>query len=162
MYSRLSRLTSCLDLATTGLTRRLSSGANLHAKSSRLGQTSVFFQTGLKICELPMVVKKVEDVLKIGELGSIGRSGKKTPPVVDSLVTLTYPQEMDPETSEILSGFNRCFTASGIFRLLETIPADEVTPAVAVHALNRIIDFEKVSNRQKEILLPGFDKKDFL
>jgi hypothetical protein len=161
MYSRLSRLTGYLNLATTGLGRRgLSSGSSRLA-SSKLGQTSVFFQTGLKICELPMVVKKVEDVLKIGESGSVAKSGKKAP-AVGGLFTLTYPQEMDPETSEILSGFNRCLTSSGVFRLLETIPAEEVTPAVAVHALNRIIDFEKAASHQKETLLPGFDKKYFL
>lgn len=34
-------------------------------RSSRIGQTSVFLQTGLKIRELPLVVKKVNDVLNI-------------------------------------------------------------------------------------------------
>lgn len=39
-------------------------------------------------------------------------------------------------------GFNRCFSVHGIFKLLETIPAEEVTPPVAIHALKKIIDLE--------------------
>lgn len=168
MISRLHRLTSALDLATsaphrfrTGISkcdvRRLSLGASCPAKWPRLGHTSVFFQNGLKICELPLVVKKVEDVLKIGESRSA-----KTNELQQGLFTLTYPQEMDPEISEILAGFNRCFTASGIFRLLETIPAEEVTPPVAIHALNKIINFEKVARLQQVSILPGYNKKEYL
>lgn len=173
MYQRLSRLTGSLDLgapvqyrlasksADKSNSRRLSLGSQFLAKTPRLGQTSVFFQTGLKICELPLVVKKVEDVLKIGE--PVSRSGKyNSNGSQHGIFTITFPQEMDLETSEILSGFNRCFTASGIFRLLETIPAEEVTPPVAIHALNRIINFEKVAKLQNASILPGHDKTDLM
>ena len=170
MFARLHRITGALDLATSAqhrLTgngvsksdvRRLSLGTSFLAKWPRLGHTSVFFQNGLKICELPLVVKKVEDVLNIGEKSK----SSKTNELHQGLFTLTYPQEMDPETSEILAGFNRCFTASGIFRLLETIPAEEVTPPVAIHALNKIINFEKVTRLQQASILPGYDKKEYL
>ena len=162
MYQKLPRLAVALNLAASApfrlaagssQRRRFSSGNVSLSKSPRLGQTSVFFQTGLKICELPLVVKKVEDVLRIGETTENGKSSH-----LGGLVTLTYPQEMDAEASEIVAGFNRCFTASAIFRLLETIPAEEVTPLVAVHALNRIIDFEKASRQQKSTFMPGFDR----
>ena len=163
MYPRLPRFIGALDLASSVPSRiagsgrrRLSSGSVLLSKSSRLGQTSVFFQTGLKICELPLVVKKVEDVLKIGEAADQSGNGKWSH--LSGLVTLTYPQEMDAEASEIVAGFNRCLTAAAIFRLLETIPAEEVTPPVAVHALNRVIDFEKVSKQQKSTFMPGFER----
>ena len=43
------------------------------------------------------------------------------------------------EEREIIDGFNRCFTASSIFRLLETIPRAEVTPCVAAHALRSVV-----------------------
>ena len=170
MYCRVSRLTSSLDLAAApaqhrlaskSVARRLSLSSQFLAKTPRLGQTSVFFQTGLKICELPLVVKKVEDVLRIGE--SVSRPGKyNNNNGSQGIFTITYPQEMDPEASEILAGFNRCFTAGGIFRLLETIPADEVTPAVAIHALNRIINFDKSSKLQQASVLPGYDKTDLM
>jgi hypothetical protein len=94
------------------LLTRLSCVRKLHPK--RIHQ----IDPGLKICELPLVVKKVDDVLRIGESSAPdGKSSASVP----GIVTLTYPQDMDPETSEILSGFNRCFTASGIFRLLVSI-----------------------------------------
>ena len=51
---------------------------------------------------------------------------------------LTFPPEMKEEEREIIDGFNRCYNSSSIFRLLETIPREEVTPVVAVHALRLI------------------------
>jgi hypothetical protein len=127
------------------------------AKPPRLGQTSVFFQSGLKIRELPLVVKKVEDVLKIGESNSRPEkpNNSQSP---QGIFTISLPHEMNPEDSEILAGFNRCLTSNGIFRLLETIPADEVTPPVAIHALNRIINFERAARLQQATFLPGYDK----
>ena len=93
----------------------------------------------------------MEDVLKIGEtVNFLEKSGT----MHHGLITLTYPQEMDPEASEIVAGFNRCFTVAGIFRLLETIPAEEVTPPVAVHAINRIIEFKR--NVKMQCFLPEY------
>ena len=46
----------------------------------------------------------------------------------------------------IYSGLRRCFTVNGIFKLLETIPADEVTPCVAVEALKLILTLESSPN----------------
>ena len=51
---------------------------------------------------------------------------------------LTFPPEIREEEREIIDGFNRCYNSSSIFRLLETIPREEVTPLVAVHALRSI------------------------
>ena len=52
----------------------------------------------------------------------------------DSFI-LVYPDSISDEEMEAIDGFNRCFNASSIFRLLETIPRTEVTPLVAAHAL---------------------------
>ncbi len=119
-----------------------------YGTTSRLGHTSVFVQSGLKIRELPMVVKKVNDVLQI-QAGCNSESmlqkddggGKKAeaPSSRDCDFVITVPEKMNKETAEIIDGFNRTFTANGIFRLLETIPAEDVTPSVAIHALKRII-----------------------
>lgn len=58
------------------------------------------------------------------------------PPVI-------YPSGIiDHETEETIAGINRCITTSGLFRLLETIPANEVSPPVAIHALKKIIELE--------------------
>jgi len=110
---------------------------------SRLGQTSVFYQTGLKISELPLVVKKVNDVLNI-QVGSAVADGTATSS--DDRRKEEFLQSFEDfdnvETKEIISGLRRCFTVAGIFRLLETIPAGEVTPSVAVEALKLILTLE--------------------
>lgn len=105
--------------------------------SSRLGHTSVFVQSGLKIRELPLVVKKVNDVLQIGSSQAQplhNNDKRQMPPSCDHL---------DAESCEIMAGFDRCCTVNGILRLLETIPAEEVTPPVAIHVLKRIINLEE-------------------
>ena len=104
---------------------------------SKFSHTSVFMQTGLKIRELPMVVQKVNNVLKIEELTDQG-SEKSLSNVSTSATnnTVTLPSQQD---REIMEGFNRIVTVTGLFKVLEAIPAQEVTPTVAVHCLKRII-----------------------
>lgn len=57
---------------------------------------------------------------------------------------LTFPAGFGAEEMEVIAGFNRCFAASEIFRLLETIPREEVTPVVAIHALRSAVVTEVV------------------
>jgi len=130
---------------------------------SRLGQTSVFYQTGLKISELPLVVKKVNDVLNIadpvanngggggsGDVISNAENGGDVIKCSKQKIREEFLQSFDDvecqETREIIAGLRRCFTVSGIFRLLETIPAEEVTPSVAVEALKLILTLESSSS----------------
>jgi len=116
--------------------------------SSKFSHTSVFMQTGLKIRELPMVVQKVNDVLKIKELNQIGNGSKlsESCDVADIAVThtVTLPSAND---REIMEGFNRIVSVSGLFKLLETLPAQKVTPTVAVHCLKRIIHLNNTRRR---------------
>merc|ERR1719148_537365 len=42
-----------------------------------------------------------------------------------------------------MEGFGRCSSSSAVYRLLETIPREEVTPPVAAHALRMIIELEE-------------------
>lgn len=125
------------------------------ARSSMLGQTEVFMQSGLKISELPLVVKKVNDVLQLDTT----TKGKSLALSVPAAATTYIPNpEIDKnieqsehsetlaaasdESREIIAGLRRCFSVGGLFRLLETIPAEEVTPAVAVTALKLIINLD--------------------
>ena len=106
-------------------------------------------QTGLKIRELPMVVQKVNDVLKIEELNQIGNSNKSSAgscDIADTVVThtVTLPSAND---REIMEGFNRIVSVGGLFKLLETLPAQKVTPTVAVHCLKRIIHLNNTRRR---------------
>jgi len=93
--------------------------------SSKFSRTSVFMQTGLKIRELPMVVQKVNDVLKIEELNNI-----------KPVIATALPSIQD---QELMEQINRIVNVRGLFKLLELLPADKVTPSVAVHCLKRII-----------------------
>jgi hypothetical protein len=120
-------------------------------RSAMLGQTEVFMQSGLKISELPLVVKKVNDVLQLGIATkrkplSTADTGAATIYVSKSdAIKVKAAQEVSitsEESREIIAGLRRCFSVGGLFRLLETIPAEEVTPAVAVAALKLIINLD--------------------
>merc|ERR1719351_616598 len=119
-----------------------------------LTQTEAFMQSGLKISELPLVVKKVNDVLQI----DIASRSKPLPRRInDGAATIYLPNgeknsaaankaektgNISEESQEIIAGLRRCFSVGGLFRLLETIPAEEVTPTVAVAALKLIVNLD--------------------
>ena len=138
------------DSSTSGRGGRGRDGNKRSNRSSMLGQTEVFMQSGLKISELPLVVKKVHDVLQI-DIATKKKStddpgactifvpNTETSKGVDDLETLSKASD---ESREIIAGLRRCFSVGGLFRLLETIPAEEVTPAVAVAALKLIINLD--------------------
>jgi len=108
-------------------------------RGGRISETSVFIQTGHRISELPVVVKKVKDVWELYRRMGIDTTVKQ--PEEEHLVSLV-PKELNEEEKEIISGFNRCYNSSSIFRLLETIPIIEVTPPVAAHAYKKIVELE--------------------
>jgi len=107
-------------------------------RGGRISETSVFIQTGHRISELPVVVKKVKDVWELYRKMGIDTTVKQ--PEDQHLVAL--PKELNEEEKEIISGFDRCYNSSSIFRLLETIPINEVTPPVAAHAYKKIVELE--------------------
>jgi len=111
---------------------------------ARLGETSVFLQSGSKISELPLVVRKVNNIFELYKRLGIQQTASDIQPTEETKekFILTFPADMCEEEMEIIAGFNRCFTSKDLFRLLETIPRQEVTPIVAAHALRRIIDLE--------------------
>ena len=128
-------------------------GGKRSPRATMLGQTEVFMQSGLKISELPLVVKKVNDVLQV-DISPRHKSNSEPVPA-----TIYIPNSKvdkfnktldgsDPtakthkESQEIIAGLRRCFSVGGLFRLLETIPADEVTADVAVAALKLIINLD--------------------
>ena len=87
-----------------------------------------------------MVVKKVNDVFKIDELRTAGSSNPA--PVIF----------VDKDMSDLMEKMNRFVSVSGLFKFLETIPAERVTPPVAVHALKRIIHLNNnITWRNKEV-----------
>ena len=90
---------------------------------SRIGETSVFVQSGKKISELPVVVKKVQNVFELyKQLGIKVDASKEESTTITKVITSSH---MSEEEREVIGGFDRCINASSIFRLLETIPPDE-------------------------------------
>ena len=91
---------------------------------SRIGETSVFVQSGKKISELPVVVKKVQNVFELyKQLGiKVDASRDESTTITKVIITSSHISE---EEREVIGGFNRCINSSSIFRLLETIPPDE-------------------------------------
>jgi len=110
----------------------------------RLGETSVFLQNGSKISELPVIVRKVNDIFELYKRLGIQHTSTELQPREEDKerMVLVFPAEISGEEMEIIAGFNRCFNQASIFRLLETIPRREVTPLVAVHALRKLVDLE--------------------
>ena len=102
------------------------------SSSKKLGHTSVFMQKGFKIRELPLVVKKVNDVLKLEEFNGSKNQNKSAENGGLSSIS-------SQETSEFIENMNQTITVGSLFKFLETIPADKVNPPVAIHALKRII-----------------------
>eukprot|EP00092_Neocalanus_flemingeri_P083580 GFUD01104916.1.p1 GENE.GFUD01104916.1~~GFUD01104916.1.p1 ORF type:complete len:670 (-),score=227.02 GFUD01104916.1:82-2091(-) len=107
-------------------------------KGGTISETSVFIQSGHKIAELPVVVKKVKDVWELYR--RMGIDTKVKQPEDQHLLAL--PKKLSEEEKEIISGFNRCYNSSSIFRLLEPIPSSEVTPQVASQAYRKIVELE--------------------
>ena len=106
---------------------------------NKLGLTSVFMQTGLKIRELPIVVKKVDDVLKLGQ--STNKNSTK-------LVENTGVIFISEETMTIIDELNKTVTVDDLFKCLQAIPAEKVTSPVAIHALKRIINLNNNQARR--------------
>ena len=75
-----------------GRNARTISSFNRDGRSSMLGQTEVFMQSGLKISELPLVVKKVNDVLQLdnGCGGISGKSKNRPKEQFDDVQSTTY------------------------------------------------------------------------
>ena len=92
---------------------------------SRIGETSVFVQSGKKISELPVVVKKVQNVFELYKQLGIKAEAVEDPSREESTTTKVITSHMSEEEREVIGGFDRCINASSIFRLLETIPPDE-------------------------------------
>ena len=108
-------------------------------------ETSVFVQNGKKISELPVVVKPVRDVLEIYKRLGIRLDQEEPGEVARGQVAAT---ELTEEEREVIDGFSRCVSSSSIFRLLETVPPEEVTPPVAAFALRKILELEEAPGQQ--------------
>lgn len=84
-------------------------------------------QDGSEINELPVIVRKVNDVVSFSDTAEL---------------PLKPTSEQDEQEEEAVSAIDRCHTLKSVYALLGLMPKEEVTPQVAVHALTRILDLE--------------------
>lgn len=142
-------------------------------KRDDLGHTTIIMQDGLDIQELPAIVRKVKDVglvclysSNIADTGGAKDEGNICSHAVnasqenDESSGQVPHVHNDAETTEIVEGFNRCFTAKEVFLLLETIPDDEVNPFVAFYALKKIIELENNHQYRNALVKSGEDMSE--
>ncbi|XP_063221138.1 FAST kinase domain-containing protein 3, mitochondrial-like [Bacillus rossius redtenbacheri] len=126
--------------------------SKIHKKDD-LSQTTVILQDGVDMQELPAIVRKVKDVglITLRNFNSDSDSRKQPESSVSFVQgdVNAAPEETDnskvsqeAEVNEMVEGFKRCYSPKGVYLLLETIPAEEVTPTVAVQAMKKIIELE--------------------
>ncbi|KAG8288699.1 hypothetical protein J6590_013987 [Homalodisca vitripennis] len=121
---------------------------NKCTKRDELGQTMILLEDGGNIRELPIIVRKVSNNSIIFSENKISNGGNtlvkvdQDSKVENKLNDRGKSNSNDLEAQEIIDYFNKCYTARGIFAILETIPANEVTPNVALQALKKIVTLE--------------------
>ncbi|KAI5744254.1 hypothetical protein M8J76_000537 [Diaphorina citri] len=122
--------------------------------SNKLGHSTILVQDGVNIQELPIVVRRL--------------SGKDFIVLDNNLVQDEHKETIaettdKEELNEIIDGFNRCFTTEAIFKILDTMPVEEVTPLVALHALQKTyeLDNNKVFRNDYEKYIGSDDSENF-
>ncbi|XP_075216119.1 dipeptidase C isoform X2 [Lycorma delicatula] len=124
------------------------------SKSGTLGQSTLLMQDGSDFQELPLIVRKVtnkDDIVKLGNRENDSASNER---IHEQFLDI----EKQAEAREIVDGFDRCYSPKGIFALLDVIPSDEVTPYVALHALQKIIILE--NNKEFRNSVMNINKND--
>lgn len=127
---------------------------NKSTKREDLGHTTILLEDGTDIQELPVIVRKVsckESHVFYENQGETfddkNRNGGNDKPK-ENVDTAKEEEEIN----EIVEGINRCYTARGIFALLETMPSGEVTPYIALQALKKIITVENNKKFRNRLL----------
>lgn len=137
------------------VSRQSSIRYSMRHASSKLGHTTILVQDGVSIQELPIIVRRL--------------SGKDFIVLDNNLLTDETNHQTVAETNnkeeldEIVNGFNRCFTTDSIFKILDTMPVEEVTPLIALHALQKTyeLDNNKVFRNDYEKYIGSDDSENF-
>ncbi|XP_046831618.1 FAST kinase domain-containing protein 3, mitochondrial-like isoform X2 [Vespa crabro] len=148
---------------------RLESNRGDYRSSKALARTTIFLEEGMYIQELPLIVKKIND---IGLVCNVKGNRKQAAEKID-IETKIAKQRIDIETDEgtailfssdleclkhtnieeILEGLNSSYSTKGIYSLLENKIADEINCRIALQGLRKIIEMENVQRRYKNAKL---------
>lgn len=114
-------------------------------KVDKFGHTLVLIQEGTAIRELPLIVRNVcgSDIdceKECTELHTIDKENlvKK----LNNLKSETDQKKVDEEIVDVIRGFKKCSSVKSLIDLLEIVMLDEITPAVALCALKKIVELE--------------------
>jgi len=119
---------------------RVVGNTHRHFSSKKIAHTSVFMQTGLNIKELPLVLKKVNDVLNLDDNNKTPKSNYDNNVNENSVIT--------KEAKDVIEHMSRTKTVGELFKYLEDVKSENVIPPVAIHALHCIIDLQKKQNQK--------------
>lgn len=116
-----------------------------------LGQTTILVQQGCDIQELPVIVRK------LGQDQFVAFCSNKVP--TDSFNGST-PNGSDSNgkngsqpasfinIEEVMKNIDNCLTTNGIFLIIDSIPSEDLTSEIAVHAFNKITRIETLVTMQ--------------
>lgn len=114
-------------------------------KTNKFGHTFVLIQEGTDIRELPVIVRNV-----CGDINIICKENCKANTVnneelikkLNNLKNETDRKKAEKEIVDVIRGFKKCSSVKSLLDLLEIVMLDEVTPAVALCALKKIVELE--------------------
>lgn len=114
-------------------------------KADKFGHTFAFVQDGAFIRELPVIVRNVgsSDICCEEECDKI--TGVNNDDVIkqfNNLKNETDHKKANEEIVDVIRGFKKCSSAKSLVDLLEIVMLDQITPAVALCALKKIVELE--------------------
>lgn len=114
-------------------------------KADKFGHTSVFIQEGAEIRELPLIVRNVysNDICCNEECNKeIDINKDELVNKLNNLKNEKDRKKADEEIVDVIRGFKKCSSVKSLVDLLEIVMLDDITPAVALCALKKIVELE--------------------
>ncbi|KAE9539914.1 hypothetical protein AGLY_005166 [Aphis glycines] len=130
-------------------------------KADKFGHTFALIQEGSEIRELPLIVRNVcSNEICCNECTKTNVTDINNDELVNKLNNLkneTDRKKADGEIVDVIRGFKKCSSVKSLIDLLEIVMLDEITPAVALCALKKIVELENfklhiASNKLSSIL----------
>lgn len=130
-------------------------------KTEKFGHTFALIQEGSEIRELPLIVRNVcSNEICCNECTKNNVTEINNDELVNKLNNLkneTDRKRADEEIVDVIRGFKKCSSVKSLVDLLEIVMLDEITPAVALCALKKIVELENfklhiASNKLSSIL----------
>jgi len=116
-------------------------------KADKFGHTFALIQEGAEIRELPLIVRNVcsneiccnEKCTKTEEMDIINDQLVNK---LNNLKNETDRKKADEEIVDVIRGFKKCSSVKSLVDLLEIVMLDDITPAIALCALKKIVELE--------------------